>query len=193
MGGLHVCNCTHTVQYMYYVTTITKPPHHVCIPHLPPTSIYKHIRRYMIDTRPQNLLQPLLLWYRLPSTPVYNSLQKWLRTPQVIYRHLNIEWQYMQGQRPDAFTNFFTHFAFSQCIAIFSLEKLLLSQLPTSIPTSLKLCQLGITMVIIITFELGTSYQYSYKPPQLGQYWRLHNYALPSFEVPTSNQSQHLG
>ena len=69
---------------------------------------------------------------------VYNSLQKWLRRPQVIYRHLNIEWQYMQGQRPDAFTNFFTHFAFSQCIATFNLEKLLLSQLPTSISTSLK-------------------------------------------------------
>ena len=49
------------------------------------------------------------------------------------------------------------YFAFTQCIAIFNLEKLLLSQLPTSIPTSLKLCQLGITLVVIITFELGTS------------------------------------
>ena len=73
------------------------------------------------------------------------------------------------------------------------------SQLPTSIPTSLKLCQLGITMVIIITFELGTSLPiFLYKPPQLGQYWRIHNYALPSFEVLTSNQSdqstcQHFG
>ena len=159
----HICIMSLQSQNHVRVTT--------CIPHPPPTSLFnvrwKHISRYMIDTRPQNLLQPLLLWYRLPSTPVYNSLQKWLRTPQVIYRHLNIEWQYMQGQRPDAFTNFFTHFAFSQCIAIFNLDKLLLSQLPTSSSTSLKLYQLDIAMVIIITFELPTrsAYQYPFKPP----------------------------
>ena len=43
--------------------------------------------------------------------------------------------QQQMSLHPNDFTNFFTHFAFTQCIAIFNLEKLLLSQLPTSIPT----------------------------------------------------------
>ena len=159
---LHVCNCTHTVQYMYYVATITKPSesHHVYISSA--SNIYicvrwKHISRYMIDTRPQNLqslsccgigsLQRLCTTlYKSGSGGPKSSIGIWILNDNTCKDRGPMPLQTSSHTLP-----------FHNALQLSTLRSYYCpnSQLAFQHPSQLH--QLDITMIIIITFELLTS------------------------------------